>query len=267
MNYNQLIGIVNETNRPPGGKNTVFEIINRLHLSEQNKVLEIGTSTGFTAIEISRFVKCKIVSIDINEYSLAEARKRAKTEGLTNIEFLKADVKSLPFKPETFDVIIIGNVFSLIEEKEKALKECIRVSKKGGFIIAIPMYYLKTPSTKIIREVSNAIGIKISPKYKKDWLEFFSIPKLEIYWTKDLAFNYIDDDKVKSFVQTILDRLHLKSLHKQAFVELKRRYQEFIFLFRDNLSLMGFTIIFLSKRKIWEDPELFTAKPSNENNK
>ena len=49
MDYNQIIGLVKETNRPPGGKESIFEIINRLHLNQNSKILEIGTSTGFTS--------------------------------------------------------------------------------------------------------------------------------------------------------------------------------------------------------------------------
>jgi len=67
MDYNQIIGLIKETNRPPGGRKTVFEIVNRTCIDRESKVLEIGTSTGFTAIELSKLVKCKITSIDINE--------------------------------------------------------------------------------------------------------------------------------------------------------------------------------------------------------
>src|SRR3989344_7258397 len=97
MDYNQLIGLVKETNRLPGGRRTVFEIINRACIDRESKVLEIGTSTGFTAIELSRLVNCKITSIDINEMSLKEAEERALGEGLNNINFIKADVNTLPF--------------------------------------------------------------------------------------------------------------------------------------------------------------------------
>jgi len=57
MDYNQIIGLIKETNRPPGGRKTVFEIVNRTCIDRESKVLEIGTSTGFTAIELSKLVK------------------------------------------------------------------------------------------------------------------------------------------------------------------------------------------------------------------
>ena len=259
MDYNQLIGLVKETNRPPGGRRTVFEIINRTCIDRESSVLEIGTSTGFTAIELSKLVKCKITSIDINEMSLKEAQDRAFKEGLSNIKFIKADVNNLPFKDFEFDLVIIGNVLSLMSNKEKAFGECRRVCKKTGFIAVVPMFYIEKPSDDLVKNVSRAIQVNITPLYKKDWDDFFKIPDLEVYWTENHKFDYMNDDIIKRFVEEILSRTHLKNLEKYAFETLKKKYTDDMFLFRDNLSKMGFSIVLLSNKMIWEDPELYTS--------
>jgi len=263
MDYNQLIGLVKETNRLPGGRKTVFKIINRTCIDKESNVLEIGTSTGFTAIELSKLVKCKVTSIDINEMSLKEAENRALQEGLDNIKFIKADVNNLPFKESEFDLVIIGNVLSLMSNKEKAFNECRRVCKKTGFIVAVPMFYIEKPSEELVKNVSEAIHVNISPLYKKDWDNFFKIPDLEVYWTEDYKFNYIVDDIVKKFVEDILNREHLNKLEKSAFETLKNKYSDYMFLFRDNLSKMGFSIVLLSNKMVWEDPELYTSVKLN----
>jgi len=259
MDYNQLIGLVKETNRPPGGRKTVFEIINRTCIDRESSVLEIGTSTGFTAIELSKLVKCKITSIDINEMSLKEAKDRALEEGFDNIKFIKANVNNLPFGESEFDLVIVGNVLSLILNKERAFNECRRVCKKTGFIVAVPMFYIEKPSEELVKRVSEAIHFNITPLYKKNWDDFFEIPDLEVYLTQDYKFNYINNDIVKKFVEDILNREHLKKLEKNAFEILKNKYTEYMFLFRDNLSKMGFSIVLLSNKMIWEDSELYTS--------
>ncbi len=260
LDYNQLIGIVKETNRPPGGKNTVFEVINRLHISENAEILEVGTSTGFTAIEISRLVKSKITAIDINEISLKEAKSRASKEGYTNIKFLKADVTDLPFPDGSFNVVIVGNVLSLLSNKDKALRECVRVCKRDGLIVAVPMYYLKSPTEKLIKDVSNAIKVKIIPLYKSYWIDFFTKYGLEIYWSKSFKFDYVKDSTVDTFVKEIINRPHLRSIDKVILAQLNSKYKKYMFLFRDNLSVMGYTIFILSKSRIWEDSELYTSE-------
>ncbi len=263
MDYNQLIGLTKETNRPPGGRKTVFEIASRTCLDRESKVLEIGTSTGFTAIELSKLVKCKITSIDINEVSLKEAEERANEEGLDNIHFLKADVNNLPFKDSEFDLIIIGNVLSLMSDKEKAFKECRRVCKKTGFIIAIPLFYIENPSDELIKAVSNAIHVNITPLYKKDWDKFFNIPELEIYFSEDYKFDYMDNEVIDNFVKDILNREHLKKMGRDAFDLLNKKYRDYMFLFRDNLSKMGYSVLLLSNKMTWEDPELYTSAKIN----
>lgn len=260
MDYNQLIGLVRETNRPPGGRKTVIEIAQKTFLDKDNKILEIGTSTGFTPIEISRLVECEITSIDINETSLKEAKRRAKNEDFNKIKFMKADVNHLPFEDNKFDVVIVGNVLSLMSNKEKAFEECRRVCKKNGFIVAIPMFYLKKPSSELIKNVSNAIQVDITPLYKSDWNKFFEIPNLEVYYEEDYSFDYMEDNTVKKFVENILNRDHLKKMKKESLEVLKKKYTEYMYLFRDNLSKMGFSIVLLSNKKIWEDPELYTSK-------
>lgn len=260
MDYNQLIGLTKETNRPPGGRKTVFEIVNRTFLDRESRVLEVGTSTGFTAIEISKLVKCKITSIDINQMSLKEAEERALEEGFDNINFLKADVNELPFEDGEFDVIIVGNVLSLMSNKEKAFNECRRVCKKSGFIVSVPMYYLEKPSEELIRDVSEAIHVNITPLYKRDWEEFFNIPGLEIYHSEDFKFNYMNDEVIDDFVENILKREHLKKLEGEALEVLNKKYKDYMFLFRDNLSKMGFSIVLLANKMLWEDPELYTSE-------
>ncbi|MCX6750337.1 MAG: class I SAM-dependent methyltransferase, partial [Candidatus Pacearchaeota archaeon] len=76
-------------------------------------------------------------------------------------------------------------------------------------------------------------------------------------------FDYADDKIIKGFVEDILDREHLKKLEKDTFETLKRKYTDYMFLFRDNLSKMGFCIILLSNKMIWEDPELYTSFKSD----
>lgn len=75
MDYNQLIGIVRETNRPPGGFKSILHIAQNTFITRETKVLEIGTSTGITAIELAKLTHCKITAIDINPVSIEEAKK------------------------------------------------------------------------------------------------------------------------------------------------------------------------------------------------
>ena len=191
MSYNELIGLVRETNRIPGGAQTVAYIASMCCLHEGKRVLDIGTSTGNTAIDIASLSGAEVVGIDINEDSLSEARKRAKIVGVdSKTTFELNDAMNLSLPDKFFDMVICGNVTSLLSDKEKALSEYQRVLRDTGFLVAVPMYYIKKPSDQLIKDVSNAIQVNIKPLYKDFWIDFFTKGDFEIIITAKENINY-----------------------------------------------------------------------------
>lgn len=259
MNYNELISIVRETNRPPGGINSLIEVAKNTFMNKETKVLEVGTSTGFTALELARLVECKITAIDINELSIKECKERAKILGLKNIDFQIGNAEELSFSNNSFDIVFCGNVTSIVNNREKALAEYSRVLKNGGYLIAIPMYYIKNPPEELVEDVSNAIRVNIKIHDKKYWIDMFKNDNLEILKEIDYKFDYIEDNKIKEFVDKILLREHLNLMHKDTREALNERYTNFIKLFRENLSHMGYTILILRKTNLVLDEELFAS--------
>lgn len=259
MNYNQIIGLVRETNRTPGGNQSVFEIARRTYLDRESHALDIGTSTGATALELSRLVGCKVIGIDINAPSIEEARRRAKALGVRRVSFRKGNATRLPFPDETFDLVFCGNVTSLIEDKNMALSEYSRVTKRGKYIAAIPMYYVSPPPAAIVNGVRRAIAVDIPVSYRDQAVGLYQRPGLELYDVMDYRFRRIDDNQVLTHVDQILKQDHLTELPRPTFEELRKVYQAHMLLFRENLSFMGYSIVILRRTNFLEDPELFTA--------
>lgn len=260
MSYFELIGAVRETNRPPGGVSSVANIARGAYLNSNSRILEIGTSTGFTAIELAKLVKCHITAVDVNEESLQEAKRRAKAEGvLEHINFVVQDASQLDYQDQQFDMVFCGNVTSYLNNKSRCLQEFIRVLKPHGFIAAIPMYYLNEPPKEIVAQVSDAINHNITIQYKKDWVNFFNIAPLSLFLCENYKFDFITNSEVNIFVDKIMQREHLQKLGAQRHTALANRYRYFMQLFRDNLSLMGFSLMLLRKDIEECDPILFTA--------
>lgn len=262
MDYNQLIGIVRETNRPPGGFKSILHIAQNTFITRETKVLEIGTSTGITAIELAKLTHCKITAIDINPVSIEEAKKRAVEEGVSEyINFEIQDATQLEYADNTFDLVFCGNVTSLISEREKALNEYLRVLKPNGILAAIPMYYIETPSDDLIDRVRAAIQVNIIPWDRKFWFDFFVKEGFELLYYEDYKFNRIDESEVKEFSKELLEQPHLNKLSKEAKECLHKKYTDYMLIFRENLSHMGYSIIYLRKTEFIKDRELFTSTP------
>lgn len=261
MNYNELIGLVKETNRAPGGNRAIIKAIQDGFIDSSKKVLDIGTSTGVTSIELARMSGCHVTGIDINELSLEEARERSRKYSVENrTEFKKDDATNLSFADETFDIVFCGNVTSLVSDRKKAFSEYARVLKKGGLLIAIPMYYTKTPPEHMVEQVREAIQVQFDVQFQDDWINFFNSECFETFLMDHFQFDDIEMNTVSKFIDTIINRPHLQKLDCDALEALQKKYSDMMMLFRDNLAHMGFSIIFLRKESTPMDSELFTSR-------
>lgn len=266
MNYSELVAFVRERNRPSGGIRTIQNVVVNSLLTKDKKMLEIGSATGFTSVNVSLLTGCECIGVDINDDSIKEAREYAKRQGVQNrVSFLKANAENLPFENESFDVVWCSNVTSFIKNKEKAIKEYLRVLKNGGTLVVIPIYYIKNPPKKIVSKISESIGTKIEIWNKSFWINLFEqISKdrnspIELYYSKD--FVYEDRAKViKDYVDIVLNKPHLKKLPKEIKNKIAKRYLALMNLFNKNLKYAGFSILLYQKRKIKDEIELFLTK-------
>jgi SAM-dependent methyltransferase len=97
------------------------------------KVLDVACGAGQTALPMAR-KGSKVVGVDIASNLIAEARKRALTEGLP-VQFDEGDAEALPYDDASFDVVfsLFGAMFP--PQPEKVAAEFARVVRPGGRII------------------------------------------------------------------------------------------------------------------------------------
>jgi ubiquinone/menaquinone biosynthesis C-methylase UbiE len=101
-------------------------------------VLDVGCGNGNTALAIAKEVSPngKVVGIDLSPEGIAEAKRKAVELGLEKItEFRVADAEHLPFKDNSFDVVISECVVCLTPDKQKTINEKARVLKPGGKLV------------------------------------------------------------------------------------------------------------------------------------
>jgi len=121
---------------------------------EGMRVLDIGSGSGETVLAIAEKVGStgKAVGIDFSSEGIKLAKENAKKRGLESIaEFRQAHAVELPFPENSFDAVISECVVCLIQDKQKALNEKVRVLKPGGRVI---MHDVVTwaPMPKAMRE-------------------------------------------------------------------------------------------------------------------
>ena len=103
-----------------------------------DSVLEPGCGVGSQTVHLAaRSPRARIVSVDISETSLAEARRSVADAGLTNVTFRQADIHRLPFDDASFDHVFVCFLLEHLAEPALGLAELRRVLRPGGSITVV----------------------------------------------------------------------------------------------------------------------------------
>lgn len=123
----------------PGGKLFLKEYQNKVepYLKAAKEVLEIGAGTGFATNVIKGYVKSLVISDATLEMLLLNKSDNR----------ICASVENLPFKNESFDLVLGNNVFYLVPDKKVGAGSIAKTLKKGGRLILSEMnpYFLLWP--------------------------------------------------------------------------------------------------------------------------
>lgn len=103
-------------------------------LKSGETVLDLGSGGGIDVLLSAKRVgpTGKVFGLDMTDEMLALARANQKQAGAENVEFLKGDIEAIPLPDACVDVIISNCVINLSADKDRVLREAIRVLKPGG---------------------------------------------------------------------------------------------------------------------------------------
>ncbi|MBB3446103.1 class I SAM-dependent methyltransferase [Rhizobium sp. BK379] len=103
-----------------------------LDLRSGEKVLDIAAGNGNATLAAARRW-AEVTSTDYVPELLERGRERAIANGLA-VNFQQADAEALPFKDASFDVVVSTFGVMFTPDQDKAAKEMLRVSRRGGRI-------------------------------------------------------------------------------------------------------------------------------------
>lgn len=195
------------------------------HLVKDKTVLDAACGEGYGSNILANSAK-NVTGIDIDETSINHAKERYKRENLT---FLRESCTELPFKNNSFDVIVSFETLEHLTEQEEMLKEFNRVLKDDGLLI------ISTPDKKYYSDETGFTNeFHVRELYKNEFENLISKHWENTSWyAQSLSF------------QSILEKLNSDS----------RKYQTDILnnnIIESNTNLIRpvYYVVLASKREI-----------------
>ncbi len=108
-------------------------IIESLDIAEDQQHLDIAAGTGEPGLSIAKLSpKGRVVLTDLAAEMLDVAARRARAQGVANIETRVCSAEDLPFGDATFDSVSVRFGYMFFPDMAKATAEFVRVLRPGG---------------------------------------------------------------------------------------------------------------------------------------
>jgi ubiquinone/menaquinone biosynthesis C-methylase UbiE len=120
-------------------------------------VLELGCGTGNFSEAVAPLVE-HLVATDMSERMLHQASAKLGLHG--NIRLQREDAYTTSFDDSEFDAVLMANLLHIVDDPAQVLRECNRVVRDGGKIVAVDVTSQGTP---------RLAGLLLGLRYLRRW--------------------------------------------------------------------------------------------------
>ena len=164
-----------------GRRELFYKLISNLNLSPKSKILDAGCGSGGNIDMLKDLTFKKIFCLDISPDSIKYLFK-------FNTKNLVGKIEKLPFKSNSFDLVLATDVLEHIDHDSDALDELYRVLCPGGkIIITVPAFmslwgpqdieshHKRRYKINTLKRVANKCGLSITKCFYFNFILFFHI--------------------------------------------------------------------------------------------
>nr|AHH02781.1 tocopherol-like methyltransferase [Rauvolfia serpentina] len=132
-------------------------------------MLDIGCGVGGTCVHVAKQygIQCKGITLSPEEVKCAQGI--AKAQGLEEkVSFDVGDALNLPYKDGTFDLVLTIECIEHVQDKEKFIREMIRVAAPGAPIVILSYAHrnlspsaesLKPDEKKVLKKICDNLAL------------------------------------------------------------------------------------------------------------
>lgn len=111
-------------------------VLERLSLNGDEAVMDAGCGTGrLTAGLLERLPRGRVAAVDLSQNMLEEARSHLSPRFGGRVEFVRADLASLPFD-KAFDGVFSTAAFHWVPDHPRLFRSLYECLKPGGWLVA-----------------------------------------------------------------------------------------------------------------------------------
>jgi len=102
------------------------------------EVADLGSGEGLLSELLARRCK-KVIAVDNSAKIVAFGAKKAKRNGLKNLEFRLGDIEDPPLAAESVDLVVLSQALHHAENPARALAAAFRILRRGGRILLLDL--------------------------------------------------------------------------------------------------------------------------------
>jgi SAM-dependent methyltransferase len=172
--FNQVAGRFDRSYGPGRSWQALGQLL--LRILPPLVVADLGSGEGLVSELLARRCR-KVIAVDNSEKMVAFGARKAKKNGLKNLEFRLGDLQEPPLEPASVDVVILSQALHHAEDPPKALRGAHRLLKPGGQILILD---LLQHSFKKARELYGDRWPGFAESDLHGWMEAAGFAKIEI---------------------------------------------------------------------------------------
>jgi SAM-dependent methyltransferase len=170
VDYQDVLAEVGAGSAHPGGMAATRLWMDRVALTPEHTVLEVGCGTGCTLVQLHQRFGCRVAGVDIRPAMIEKAKRRLRRMGVAG-DLRVASALDLPFDADRFDLVYTESV-NVFLDALAALREYYRVLKPGGAYVDIEMMLLM-PADEVWREAARRIYGTVQVPGMRGWKHLY----------------------------------------------------------------------------------------------
>jgi ubiquinone/menaquinone biosynthesis C-methylase UbiE/DNA-binding transcriptional ArsR family regulator len=155
-------------------------------------VADLGSGEGLLSELLARRCK-KVIAVDNSERMVEFGARKAKKNGLKNLEFRLGDLEHPPIEPDSVDLVVLSQALHHAQEPGIALQGAARILRRGGQVMVLDL--LRHDFTQA-RELYGDRWLGFTEAELQGWLEGAGFKTIEI--------NVVAQEEEPPHFQTIL---------------------------------------------------------------